>query len=465
MAVDNSLYDATDDIWWAPDQPLASIRTSLNPARLEYFDQMIERQRLTASGLRVLDVGCGGGLLAEELARRGCLVTGIDQSARSIATARSHAALGGLPIAYDVGPGETLPYPDGAFDVVTCVDVLEHVEDVDAVIAEIARVLRPGGIFLYDTINRTNRSEFVMIRLAQDFPLTRWMPRDLHAADHFIVPAVLAATLERCGLSDLGTTGMKPTANPIRLIALMSAVHRGRITPEEFGRRSRMVLSPDTSILYIGHAQRTGSTVGAVPPVTDQATVREARPDEYQEIGAMVAASYRALGSEPEWYLDEVRDTARRSAGGVVLVATDGSGAIVGTITYLAALDGSAGPGARDGDAMIRALAVTTSARGHGVGRTLVDSVVARARTDGRQAIALYTRPSMTAAQRLYRSSGFERFSTGRLGGSTRDPAPGLSPIPRWPGRSCDVNPRHDARPRSRGSADTAACRGSTAIE
>lgn len=256
MAVDNAVYDAKGDIWWGPDQPLASIRTSLNPARLEYLHDVTGRYGLALAGLRVLDVGCGGGLLAEELARLGCVVTGVDPSAASIATARRHAAASSLTIEYWVGQGESLPVPDKSFDLVVCVDVLEHVADIDAVLAEIARVIRPGGVFLYDTINRTRLSEFVMIRLSQQFALTRWMPRDLHAANQFIRPAEMVTALERSGLASKGLTGMKPSANPLRLMKLMSSVHRKRLTPEEFGRRSRMVLTPDTSILYIGHAER-----------------------------------------------------------------------------------------------------------------------------------------------------------------------------------------------------------------
>ena len=87
MAVDNTVYDAAGDIWWRPEQPLASIRTSLNPARLEYLQGVTTRAGLALSGLRVLDVGCGGGLLAEELAQLGCVVSGVDPSAGSIATA------------------------------------------------------------------------------------------------------------------------------------------------------------------------------------------------------------------------------------------------------------------------------------------------------------------------------------------------------------------------------------------
>lgn len=331
MAVDNTVYEATADIWWRPEQPLASIRTSLNPARLEYLQGVSAEFGLNLAGLRVLDVGCGGGLLAEELARLGCIVSGVDPAPGSIATAQRHAATSGLTIAYRVGQGEALPYPAASFDLVTCVDVLEHVADVGLVLAEIARVLRPGGILVYDTINRTRLSDLVMIRLAQQFPATRWMPRDLHAADHFIRPSEMITALARSGLTRQGLTGMKPRANPVQLVRLMRGVHRGHLTPEEFGRRSRMVLSPDTSILYIGHAIKplparpAASRVGALPEAASpaagpgQLTIREARPAEFEAIGTLAVAAYRALGGEPEEYLAEIRDTAARAARATVL--------------------------------------------------------------------------------------------------------------------------------------------------
>src|SRR5947209_8320730 len=105
MAVDNGVYEAAGDIWWRPEQPLASIRTSLNSARLEYLRTVTDGAGLDIRGSRVLDVGCGGGLLAEELARLGAVVTGVDPSATSVATAQRHARESGLEITYRVGQG------------------------------------------------------------------------------------------------------------------------------------------------------------------------------------------------------------------------------------------------------------------------------------------------------------------------------------------------------------------------
>lgn len=424
MAVDNTVYDAVGDIWWRPEQPLASIRTSLNPARLEYLRGVLAESGLDPVGLRVLDVGCGGGLLAEELAALGCVVSGVDPSPGSIATAERHAAAGGLTIDYRIGPGEALPYPAASFDLVTCVDVLEHVAEVGAVLSEIARVLRPGGIVVYDTINRTRLSDLVMIRLAQEFPVTRWMPRDLHAADHFIRPKEMIAALAESGLTSQGLTGMRPRANPLQLVSLMRGVHRGHLTPEEFGRRSRMVLSPGTSILYIGHAVKPldarpdASPVGTPAKALSSAaspyrpTIREARPAEFEAIGALAVAAYQALGGEPEAYLAEIRDTAARTGGATVLVAVDERGSVLGTVTYERQAGSPIAGQTTVDQAGMRVLAVSTRAQGQGVGRALVEAVIARAMADGRRALAIYTRPSMVAAHRLYASLGFERDPT-----------------------------------------------------
>src|SRR5262245_5027389 len=148
--------------WWDEAGFLHTL-AALNPARFGYMRRvLIEELGLDPAGLPVLDIGCGGGLLAEEFARLGCNVTGLDPSEESLAAARTHAAAQGLAIDYHCAPGEALPFGDASFDVVYCCDVLEHVHDLPQVIAETARVLRPGGTYLYDTINRTLRSRLVM---------------------------------------------------------------------------------------------------------------------------------------------------------------------------------------------------------------------------------------------------------------------------------------------------------------
>ena len=192
-ANDLDLYDREAANWWNRESPLAILQ-SMNPPRFEFFDRYVKNWR----GLEVLDVGCGGGFTCEYMAQKGARVTGVDRSAASIETARRHARDSGLPITYHAGSAERLPFADGRhFDVVTCVDVLEHVEDLPKVLSEIARVLRPGGLFLFDTINRTIKSRLVMIWLLER--LLKHIPKGTHDWHLFITPEQMSAHLVKAG--------------------------------------------------------------------------------------------------------------------------------------------------------------------------------------------------------------------------------------------------------------------------
>jgi 2-polyprenyl-6-hydroxyphenyl methylase/3-demethylubiquinone-9 3-methyltransferase len=204
----------------------------------------------------VLDVGCGGGLLAEEFARLGCAVTGVDPSQESLAAAREHAATQGLAIGYQRGSGEALPFVADSFDVVYCCDVLEHVNDLRQVIAETARVLKPGGVYLYDTINRTPQSRLLVIKLLQEWRWTALMPPRLHDWNMFIRPAELGRLLEQHGLLPGGLTGLKPRAHPLRLVQALRQRKRGRLSYAEAVERMDLGESADTSVSYIGYARK-----------------------------------------------------------------------------------------------------------------------------------------------------------------------------------------------------------------
>jgi 2-polyprenyl-6-hydroxyphenyl methylase / 3-demethylubiquinone-9 3-methyltransferase len=257
MPVDNQLYDSLADSWW-DEAGFLHVLQGLNPARLGYLRRVLaEEQGLDLRGRKTLDVGCGGGLLAEEFARLGCEVTGIDPSEKSLEAARAHAREAGLAIDYAQGTGERIPFPDAAFDLASCCDVLEHVRDLPRVIAEISRVLKPGGIFLYDTINRTLRSKLVMIKLMQEWSWTSFMPPDLHDWKMFIKPQELISLMAEHGLVNRGLTGLKPAANPIRALRILRARKRGKISPLEAFRRLGLRESRDTGVLFIGYAQRT----------------------------------------------------------------------------------------------------------------------------------------------------------------------------------------------------------------
>jgi 2-polyprenyl-6-hydroxyphenyl methylase/3-demethylubiquinone-9 3-methyltransferase len=255
MPVDNEMYDRLADGWWDSSSFLYTLRSGLNPARFPYLRRtMTDTLGIEPEGIAVLDVGCGGGLLAEEFAELGCRVTGIDPSSGSLEAARTHAAQSGLAIEYIEGSGEALPFEDESFDVVYCCDVLEHVEDVGKTIAEIARVLTPGGAFLYDTINRTLRSNLVMIKLMQEWESTRCMEPDLHDWKMFIRPRELRRHMDAAGLQAGPITGIAPKPSPPRLVALLRARRRGELDYAEFGERLQMRESRDKSTLYAGYA-------------------------------------------------------------------------------------------------------------------------------------------------------------------------------------------------------------------
>lgn len=159
----------------------------------------------------ILEVGCGGGLICEELARRGANMVGLDPSPASLQTARAHALRSNLAerITYEQGYAEALPYPNGHFAAIVCLDVLEHVQDLRATIAEIARVLAPGGIFIFDTINRTLLARIALIWYGEHFPSGGLTP-GIHDYRAFIKPTELRTILETNQLKVHELTGFMP---------------------------------------------------------------------------------------------------------------------------------------------------------------------------------------------------------------------------------------------------------------
>jgi 2-polyprenyl-6-hydroxyphenyl methylase/3-demethylubiquinone-9 3-methyltransferase len=251
------VYERLGGSWWDETSPLNVLHGSITPGRFAYFRGVLARlPGAGAAGLRVLDIGCGGGFLAEEFAALGCQVTGVDPSPTSVAAARAHAARRGLRIDYRVGAGEELPVPDAAFDVACCCDVLEHVSDVDRVISETARALKPGGLYLFDTVNRTRTSKLLAIKAAQQWRLTRLTNVAFHDWDMFITPAELAAVLERHGLAPGETTGLGARANPLTVLASLARARLGRITYGELSRRLDVGQVSSTAVSYMGFATK-----------------------------------------------------------------------------------------------------------------------------------------------------------------------------------------------------------------
>ncbi len=257
MPVDNQLYDRLSHTWWDDAGFLNILQSALNPARVAFLEHELRSHFERGEGLRVLDVGCGGGLLAEELANRGCSVTGVDPSQGSLAVARDHAARAGLQIEYQHGIAESLPLPNGAFDAVICCDVLEHVRSPRQAVAEAARVLRSGGLYLYDTINRTLRSKLLFIKLFQEWKTTAFMEPNLHDHAMFIRPQEMEEHLRAAGLKPGPVVGLAPAIPLPPAIALLRARAKGQITYGDLGRGLRIDESRDTSGLYTGTAAKS----------------------------------------------------------------------------------------------------------------------------------------------------------------------------------------------------------------
>lgn len=244
--------------WWDDEVGMfASIRLFVNPVRFGYFARVLQAEAaLGQAHETVLDVGCGGGLLAEEFAGAGFRVAGIDPMAESIEAARRHAAASGLEIDYRIATGEALPFADARFDVVLCCDVLEHVEAVGPVLAEVARVLRPGGVFLFDTINRTLESKLAVIKLMQEWPSTAFVPAGVHEHRKFIKPAELRAAMDRAGITLREVRGMQPRADPLTCLRAFRRRARGEIGFRELGAVLRFGETRRTSVSYMGWATK-----------------------------------------------------------------------------------------------------------------------------------------------------------------------------------------------------------------
>ncbi len=203
--------------WWNPNGKFAPLHR-IAPHRLHYVKQQIcqHYQRDTSSpsaltGLTLLDVGCGGGLIAEPMTRLGATVTGIDATEKNIKTASLHARQQQLEITYRHTTTDQLVAEKAQFDVVLALEVLEHVADVPQFLQEVATLCKPGGIVLFSTLNRTPQSYLKAIIGAEY--LLRWLPRGTHHWQKFITPAELTIAAEACGLTVTDITGL--SMNPI----------------------------------------------------------------------------------------------------------------------------------------------------------------------------------------------------------------------------------------------------------
>ena len=252
--IDNDLYNAGGDIWWKGDTVLHLLKTSVNPWRAGYQRNVIKKLGIDPKGKTALEVGSGGGILTEEIAKMGFTTTGIDPSEQSIITASNHAKASGLNIKYEKGFGENLPYANNSFDAVFCCDVLEHVQDLPKVISEISRVLKSNGLFFYDTLNRTFISRLVAIKIWQEWKRWAFMPPSLHVWEMFIKPAELKELLTKSGLEWKEHVGSSPNVSIPKMLTYLRKRVKGDWTFEDLGKRFWLIESNDMNILYGGYA-------------------------------------------------------------------------------------------------------------------------------------------------------------------------------------------------------------------
>jgi len=225
--VELARFGALAHRWWDPSSEFKPLH-DINPLRLGYISER-------AGGLRgkaVLDVGCGGGILAEAMAGEGARVTGIDLSEKAIGVARLHLLESGVSVEYRLVAAETLAAETpGSFDVVTCMEMLEHVPDPGSTVAACARLVKPGGTLVFATLNR-NPKAYVLAILGAEYVL-KLLPRGTHDYARFLKPSELALLARKAALDAEAIVGM--SYNPL------SKTYR---------------LGPDTSVNYIATFRR-----------------------------------------------------------------------------------------------------------------------------------------------------------------------------------------------------------------
>lgn len=196
--------------WWDPTGKFAPLH-KFNPVRLAFIRETAARHfgrngLKPFEGLSLLDIGCGGGLLAEPMTRLGFAVTGVDASEKNVKTASTHASETGLSITYRAGNAESLVGEGAAFDVVLNMEVVEHVADLSAYLAACTQLVKPGGLMFVATLNKTLKS-LALAKVGAEYVL-RWLPPGTHDWNRFVEPKKLKAMLTESGLKVLKTQGV-----------------------------------------------------------------------------------------------------------------------------------------------------------------------------------------------------------------------------------------------------------------
>jgi 2-polyprenyl-6-hydroxyphenyl methylase / 3-demethylubiquinone-9 3-methyltransferase len=249
--IDNSIYDKYGDRWYtAYDDPIALLRAESKIKTPWIYERILN---LASKDVKVLDVGCGAGFLANDLARKGLSVTGVDLSPESVKVAAAHDETNS--VRYEVADAARLPYPDQSFDVVTAMDFLEHVEDPAAIIKEMGRVLKPGGLFFYHTFNRNFLCWLVVIKMVEW--IVKNTPKHMHVLRLFIKPSELEAYCQNSGMRTIDITGLRPVFSTIPISSLFTGV-----VPESM----RFTLTRNLWLSYLGVARKQTPLVGPESP-------------------------------------------------------------------------------------------------------------------------------------------------------------------------------------------------------
>lgn len=229
MTTESEKFEKYGQEWWNPAGRLFSLHR-INPLRFEYFSGKCE----DLSSKRILDIGCGGGLLAERFASAGAHVTGIDLSPVAVDAAKKHSSESGLIIDYRLAsPKDFAAQGPEPFDIILCAEVLEHVDDLRGFLSDSLSMLKPGGLFFFGTINKTMKARLLAILVAED--IIGMVPQGTHDYKRFVRPSELKMILEENGVEIVELKGM--SYDPLRL---------------EFK------ISNDTSVNYLGYAKKMG---------------------------------------------------------------------------------------------------------------------------------------------------------------------------------------------------------------
>ncbi|CAN5766007.1 bifunctional 2-polyprenyl-6-hydroxyphenol methylase/3-demethylubiquinol 3-O-methyltransferase UbiG [soil metagenome] len=246
--------------WWDPDDELFAMSALLDGMRFPYFMRVLAQTLHNGPAeLTVLDVGCGGGSLSLLFSRAGCDVSGVDVDGAAIECARQQGTAKGFSARFDVASAEALPFAAASFDVVICSEVLEHVDDFEAALSEIYRVLKFGGIFLFSAPNRTVLSYLLLIKIAQDWRLTRVITRIEHRFDKLINANQLLRRLDERGIDVYDIQGV---SIPVR--AIPDAIHayfrfktnRGSLA--SLASSLQLCVGKTMSLAYIGWGVKFG---------------------------------------------------------------------------------------------------------------------------------------------------------------------------------------------------------------